>query len=171
VDVPFVRFTRDKRGYEHVYLVHTPVRSGRPGKPQVLYWYRSPPGLRVGREAFDATVRRALEAQYPDLTFDWDALSAPPPPQTIPSNEKWRDRRRLRKAQRPSTLAEEVEIETESPTDEMPIDDVEPLEADLDLIAASMPDENSGDSAFGEETAEEKAPEAEPGEDPLKSDQ
>jgi hypothetical protein len=170
VDVPFVRFTRDKRGYEHVYLVHTPVRRGRPGKPQVLYWYRSPPGVKVGREAFDATVRRELEARYPDIAFDWDALAAPPPPQALPS-EPWRDRRRLRKARRPSTLAEEAEIESESPAGELPVDAVEPLESDLDLIAASTPDELSGDSDFGDESDEEKAPDAETGADRLKSDE
>lgn len=96
--MPFVRFTRDKRGYEHVYLVHAPVRRGKPGRPRVLYWYRSPPGVRVGREAFDQAVREALEAQYPDIAFEWEVLAAPPPPP--PEVEPWRERRRLQKARR-----------------------------------------------------------------------
>ena len=65
--MPFVRFSRDRRGYEHVYLVHTPVKRGKSGRARVLYWYRSPPAAKVGREAFDEGVRRALEQQYPDL--------------------------------------------------------------------------------------------------------
>ncbi len=48
-----VRFSRDKRGYEYVYLVHTPTRRGKPGRARVLYWYRTPPGVRIGRKPFD----------------------------------------------------------------------------------------------------------------------
>ena len=38
--MPFVRFSRDKRGYEYVYLIDAPV--GRSGsRSRVLYWYRT----------------------------------------------------------------------------------------------------------------------------------
>jgi hypothetical protein len=37
----------------------------------VLYWYRTAPGLRIGRPALDDLAMRSLEAQYPDIDFDW----------------------------------------------------------------------------------------------------
>ena len=104
--MPFVRFSRDKRGYEYVYLVEASTRN-RQGPPRVLYWYRTPPGVRVGREPFDAEVRRALEERYRDVTFDWKAITSAQAPN--PQIETWRERRRAkrdaRRAQLPSPQA------------------------------------------------------------------
>jgi hypothetical protein len=53
---------------EHTFLLHVPA----PGEPaRVLYWYRTAPGLRIGRPALDDHAMRSLEAQYPDIDFDW----------------------------------------------------------------------------------------------------
>jgi len=94
--VPFLRFTRDKRGYEHTYLLHASAKKG--GLARLLYWYRTPPGVRVGRPAFDESVRQAIEAQYPGISFDWPKLmSTPVPP---PDVEHWRERRRAERAAR-----------------------------------------------------------------------
>jgi hypothetical protein len=89
--VPFVRVSRDKRGYEHIYLFE--VSNRRPSKPRILYWFRTPPGVRVGREPFDEPVKRALEALNPGITFDWKKLASDtvPPPEV----ENWRERRRV----------------------------------------------------------------------------
>jgi hypothetical protein len=66
--VAFLRFTRDRRGYEHTFLLH----AARPGEePIVLYWYRSAPGVRVGRPALDEDAIRTIEEQHPDVDFDW----------------------------------------------------------------------------------------------------
>ena len=94
--MPFLRFSRDKRGYEHTYLVHTANRRGRPTRPRVLYWYRTPPGVRVGRAPFDAEMRKTLEAQYPGVTFDWKTFQSTPVPP--PEPEYWRERRRAERA-------------------------------------------------------------------------
>lgn len=103
--MPFVRFARDKRGYEYVYLVHDSTRGGRSSRPVVLYWYRTPPGVKVGRPPFDEEVRQRLEAQNPDIRFDWRAItSAQPPP---PDAEHWRERRRVEKAAKLARLKEE----------------------------------------------------------------
>jgi hypothetical protein len=103
--VPFVRFARDKRGYEYVYLVHDSTRGGRPSRPAVLYWYRTPPGVKVGRPPFDEEVRQRLEAQNPEIRFDWRAItSAQPPP---PDAEHWRERRRAEKATKLARVKEE----------------------------------------------------------------
>jgi len=37
----------------------------------VIYWYRTAPGLRLGRPALDDGAMRTLEEQYPDIDFDW----------------------------------------------------------------------------------------------------
>jgi hypothetical protein len=112
--VPFLRFSRDKRGYEHIYLVHDKTRRGKPSRPRVLYWYRTPPGVRVGRAPFDDDVRKRLETQNPDIQFDWPAIVSarmPPPAE----NEQWRERRRAERAARQAQRAEEVaEREAES---------------------------------------------------------
>ena len=92
----FLRFSRDKRGVENFYL-EQPITNRR-GKvrPRVLYWFRSPPDMKVGREPFDPEVRRALEAQNPDVTFDWRAIAETPIPSA--DADKWRDRRRAERA-------------------------------------------------------------------------
>jgi len=69
-----LRVTRDKRGYEHIYLVADPRRRGR-ADSRLVYWSRMPGGLRVGREPFDAETREALERANPDLAFDWPGLA------------------------------------------------------------------------------------------------
>lgn len=56
---------------EHTYLLHTPA----PGAPtKVLYWYRTAPGLRIGRPALDDAAMRTLEEQHPDIDFDWQYI-------------------------------------------------------------------------------------------------
>jgi hypothetical protein len=69
-----LRVTRDKRGYEHIYLIADSRRRGR-SDSRLVYWCRMPGGLRVGREPFDAETREALERGNPDLAFDWLSLT------------------------------------------------------------------------------------------------
>jgi hypothetical protein len=112
--VPFVRFSRDKRGYEHVYLVQASHTRGDATPARILYWYRTPPGVKVGREPFDEAARRALESEYPNIVFDWKRIiNAPMPP---PEAENWRERRRVERAMRQARAAEESE--EEAPGDE-----------------------------------------------------
>ena len=68
--MPFLRVIRDKRGYETTYLMHL-YREGHRQRSRILYVFRSPGGVRVGRGALDPDVLRELEAQYPDIAFDW----------------------------------------------------------------------------------------------------
>jgi len=69
-----LRVTRDKRGYEHIYLIADGRRRGRT-ESRLVYWCRMPGGLRVGREPFDADTRETLERGNPDLVFDWPSLT------------------------------------------------------------------------------------------------
>jgi hypothetical protein len=112
--VPFVRYSRDRRGYTHLYLVHAPMRRGKPSRPRILYWFRTPPGVKVGRDPFDPEVRRRLEAQYPGVTFEWEKLAATPVP-PLPEVEHWRERRRIEKAIKQARR--EAELDERPPAD------------------------------------------------------
>jgi hypothetical protein len=69
-----LRVTRDRRGYDHIYLIEETRRRGRP-EGRLLYWVRMPGGLRVGRDPFDDETRLRLERANPGVAFDWPSLS------------------------------------------------------------------------------------------------
>jgi hypothetical protein len=83
---------------------------GRRRKGQrLLYFFRTPPSVRVGREALDAEAMRLLEQHNPDVMFDWDRLlksgvgsaNAPVPtgaPPAASREERRRDRRDARRS-------------------------------------------------------------------------
>lgn len=71
--MPFLRLTRDRRGFENTFLMH----ADRPGdRPRLLYWYRTAPGIALGRAALDEDAIRTIEDQHPDIDFDWPAILA-----------------------------------------------------------------------------------------------
>src|SRR4051812_7119447 len=90
--------------------MHAVTRRGKPARTRIIYWYRTPPGLRIGRSPFDEEVRRTIEARNPGVIFNWDALAATPIPP--PDNsEHWRERRRLEKAAKLARRKEGAEEE------------------------------------------------------------
>ena len=126
--MPVVRFSRDKRGYEHVYLVDAKDR----GRSRVLYWFRTPPGVKVGRSPFDPDTQRALEAQNPDLRFDWPQIVAAkmPPPAPV---EAWREKRRAERAVRRARTDEAVAAQPVPPENmvEAALPEPEPLTIEM----------------------------------------
>jgi hypothetical protein len=102
----YLRFSRDRRGYEQFALVQPSNRRGSKSRPRVLYWFRSPPNVKVGREPFDPEARRTLEARNPDVAFDWPAIISTPIPPV--ENESWRERRRAERAARQAVDSPEV---------------------------------------------------------------
>ena len=131
----FLRFSRDKRGVESFALVHTTTNRRGKVRPRVLYWFRTPPDVKVGREPFDPAVRRALEAQYPDITFDWRAIVETPIPSA--DADKWRERRR---AERAAKHAAALEAEPEdAPQDEAAAGDGGAAPPAMDLQHGAMP--------------------------------
>lgn len=74
--MPFIRHMRDKRGYDSLYVMHAyrPMPQ-EPHRTRVLYMFRSPAHIVVGRQPLDAEVMEALEHTHPDLSFDWQALT------------------------------------------------------------------------------------------------
>ena len=86
--MPFLRFSRDERGYENTYVLHTFRRAGRT-TPRVLYWFRTPPSVSVGRLPLDEDAIRAIEEANPDLAFDWTKmLKVKPAPPSRPRDER-----------------------------------------------------------------------------------
>jgi hypothetical protein len=71
--VPFLRVIRDKRGYETTYLMHW-YREGHRQRSRILYVFRTPGGVRVGRNALEPDVLRQIESQHPDIAFDWSVV-------------------------------------------------------------------------------------------------
>jgi hypothetical protein len=71
--VPFLRVIRDKRGYETTYLMHL-YRDGQRQRSRILYLFRTPGGVRVGRDPLEPDVLRQIEAQYPDIVFNWQLV-------------------------------------------------------------------------------------------------
>ena len=102
----FLRFSRDKRGYELHALVQPESRGGQ-SRPRVLYAFRTPPNIRVGRDPFDPETRRALEQSNPGVGFNWRQITETP----IPAADAidWRERRRTMKAAKQAAKREEAE--------------------------------------------------------------
>lgn len=110
--MPFLRLTRDRRGFENTFLMH----ADRPGdRPRVLYWYRTAPGILLGRPALDEDAIRTIEEQHPDIEFDWPAIlalsevmiheeEAPPQRQQPPPRE---GRRRRGERRQPASAREQ----------------------------------------------------------------
>lgn len=103
--MPFLRVTRDERGYEHTSLLHITDQGER---PRVLYWYRTAPGVRIGRLALDEEAIRTIESQHPEIAFDWSLIletAALAPPEPERRQERPRRRPRPRDEERPASAA------------------------------------------------------------------
>jgi hypothetical protein len=51
-----------------------PSRGRGKGRTRILYWFRTPPGVRVGRAALDEDAIRLIESNNPELEFDWPRI-------------------------------------------------------------------------------------------------
>lgn len=49
-------------------------RDGARQRSKILYVFRTPGGVRVGRDPLEPEVQRQIEAQYPDIPFNWNAV-------------------------------------------------------------------------------------------------
>ena len=53
--------------------MHAEKRRGR-ARSRILYWFRTPPGVKVGRAALDEDAIRMIEEHNPDIDFDWTRI-------------------------------------------------------------------------------------------------
>lgn len=120
--MPFIRYARDKKGYECTSVMHAYRPANGPQRVRVLYLFRTPAHLKVGRQALDEEVVEALEHTHPDLSFDWVALRKEPSevrterPDRVdrwerPGRGRDRDRREQRPSPAPRPPAEPPVIE------------------------------------------------------------
>ena len=97
--MPFLRYVRDHRGNENTYLVHTFRRFGKT-HPEVLYWFRTPPHVQLGREALDNDTMKAIQENFPYVRFDWPKILERKP---LPTNAKTDDGSRPQRRQKTRT--------------------------------------------------------------------
>ena len=154
--MPFLQFTRDKRGYETTSLVHAfRGRHGR-SRQKVLYWFRTPPNVKVGRPALDEEAIRWIEEHNPEIEFDWPKiLEATPPPAPLTDEQMGRRSRRVqverRAAQRrppprppQAPPVVESELDAANPLGENAEDADEQGEQELEVLPdAAAPEEQA----------------------------
>lgn len=155
--MPFVRFARDRRGYETLYVMHA-FETGQEGRtrPRVLYACRSVPYARVGRAALDEAVQRRIETAYPNLRFDWPRLlkeaaaAAPRPDKTEERRGKKKGKQPKRpRSQQPAPEARPAPGVSAEPAE--PAEPVEPVES-LGAPAAEEPEEPEEPGTTGTRT-------------------
>lgn len=128
--------------------MHSARRRGK-SRSRILYWFRTPPGVRVGRAALDEDAIRLLEQYNPDVEFDWTRiLKGPPEAQPEPPAERKREASRPDTAPRrveaqPVPAAVQVEVQTPAGTGEELQQDV----PDIDPDTASEPESTLTPSA------------------------
>ncbi|MBI4265086.1 MAG: hypothetical protein HY657_11990 [Acidobacteria bacterium] len=135
--MPFLRTIRDKRGYETTYLMHWYREGSRP-RSRILYVFRTPGGIRVGREALDPDVLRTIEAQYPDIEFDWKAVVDNRQVVEPVPERRGRKRRRIEGEAAPAAAAESAESAQAQPP---PAPGTPPRPAIPSAIEGATPDE------------------------------
>jgi hypothetical protein len=124
--LPFLRFARDKRGYETTALVH--AFRGRHGRTRetLLYWFRTPPGVKVGRPALDEEAIRWIEEHNPDIDFDWQKiLESTPPSSPTADDGKFQRRRGKTERRAPGSRRQE------QPRAQQPSRPVQPVQLDV----------------------------------------
>lgn len=139
--MPFLRLTRDRRGFENTYLMH----AAHPGeRPRILYWYRTAPGVMLGRPPLDEDAIRAIEDQHPDIEFDWPAIlalsevmtpeeEAPPARSQPPRKEKKPRPQRDRERAPREEAAPSAESDAAAPAAEL---ESQEFDADADAVDA-----------------------------------
>jgi hypothetical protein len=121
--VPFIRYARDKRGYESTYVMHAYRPGQGPQRARVLYLFRTPAHVKIGRKALEPEVMEALEHTHPDLSFDWTNLPSERPIE--PSDP--RDREREHRRSRPQSRGAEAPASRPTPAPPPVIEDESPL--------------------------------------------
>jgi hypothetical protein len=116
-----------------------------------LYWFRTPPYVKVGRAAIDPDAMARLEHLYPDIRFDWDRLLREPP-ETLREEEAarrkdQRDARDARRKRKRSVESEALEAGNGPGVADEPLENQD-LAAEPDVFI-----EDAGDGAVADEPA------------------
>jgi len=111
---------------------------------RLLYFFRTPPGVRVGRAPIDEDAIRLLEEHNPDIQFDWTRiLKAPQPqPQSQEQEQNRRDARvERRREPRPAVPGSAAGFPLPAGSVQPPASDAElrALDAELPASNAELP--------------------------------
>ena len=120
--------------------MHAEKRRGR-ARSRILYWFRTPPGVKVGRAALDEDAIRMIEEHNPDIDFDWTQIlkgGGEPPPERERRAEPRPEPRPARPERATPPQAVEVEVGEAEPVGEMPEPEVAALPSDEPQTAAHM---------------------------------
>ncbi len=134
-------------------------------RSRILYWFRTPPGVRVGRAALDEDAIRLIEAHNPDVEFDWTRIlkgqDAPVESKPVPNADR-RARPRPRefppRSESPRIPAAVVHSLAPGPLADAP---AEPIERAAERLDESI---DRVDEAAIAELLSDGAPEPAPGE-------
>jgi len=117
--MPFIRYSRDKRGNECTLVMHAYRPQQGPSRTRVLYLFRSPAHLKIGRRPLDSEVIEALEHTHPDLSFDWTELRKEPRPDPRPPRPLRRPKASARQASPPRPAEKPAPSEPIAPDDSL----------------------------------------------------
>jgi hypothetical protein len=123
--------TRDRRGFENTFLMH----ADRPGdRPRLLYWYRTAPGIGLGRSPLDEDAIRTIEEQHPDIDFDWPAIlalaEAMTPEEEAPARGAQQQQRQGRRQRNRDQKPQQARGQESEPDEESPSDRAQEAQAD-----------------------------------------
>jgi hypothetical protein len=128
--------------------------AGRGRGKRLLYWFRTPPGVRVGRAPIDETAIRLLEQHNPDVQFDWTRILKAPPAAEGPArrdrdarDRDQRGRREPRREQRPRSVPQESRSPQQPPR---AITEAEPAPAGAGQFATEYFDAEGSESLDAE---------------------
>jgi hypothetical protein len=133
--------TRDRRGIENTFLMH----ADRPGdRPRLLYWYRTAPGIALGRSPLDEDAIRTIEEQHPDIDFDWPAILAlaevMTPEDEAPAPRPQQQRREKKKGRESTGPRQPSSDRRRDDRSEEPVAASSGSEAEADITADNEPD-------------------------------
>jgi hypothetical protein len=100
--------------------VHAERRRGK-SRSRILYWFRTPPGVKVGRAALDEDAIRRIEELNPSVEFDWTQIlkggqSGPVPAPRPPARQDRRPEREAGAGWRSGRGPERVRREAHGPS-------------------------------------------------------
>lgn len=72
--------------------MHASRQHGR-ARQRILYWFRTPPGVKVGRPALDEEAIRWIEEHNPEIQFNWQKILEAQPAPAVASAEDAKNRR------------------------------------------------------------------------------
>jgi hypothetical protein len=112
-------------------------REGNRQRSRILYVFRTPGGVRVGRNPFEPEVIKQIEAEHPDIDFDWDVVRENQ--QVVEVSPELRRRRPRREGEPGAAPAAEAPAPPPEPPPPPPA--AAPLPAIPSTIEGSTPDE------------------------------